>query len=88
MVALVGSTSIGGFWPVSSSIMQLTTTPEMRGRMMALMQFAPVFHFLGAVAPYLACSSYMAGRWPSAAPPRYCWLYRSPVGSTAPWCAA
>jgi predicted MFS family arabinose efflux permease len=48
MVALVGSTSIGGFWPVSSSIMQLTTEPQMRGRMMALMQFAPVFHFLGA----------------------------------------
>ena len=48
MVAMVGSTSIGGFWPVSSSIMQLTTAPEMRGRMMALMQFAPVFHFLGA----------------------------------------
>ena len=48
MVALVGATSIGGFWPVSSSIMQLTTTPELRGRMMALMQFAPVFHFLGA----------------------------------------
>ncbi len=48
IVALVGSTSIGGFWPVSSSIMQLTTTPQMRGRMMALMQMAPVFHFLGA----------------------------------------
>ena len=48
LVALVGSTSIGGFWPVSSSMMQLTTAPEMRGRMMAMMQLAPVFHFLGA----------------------------------------
>ena len=48
LVALVGSTSIGGFWPVSSSLMQLTTAPEMRGRMMAMMQLAPVFHFLGA----------------------------------------
>ncbi len=48
LVALVGSTSIGGFWPVSSSLMQLTTAPEMRGRMMAMMQMAPVFHFLGA----------------------------------------
>ena len=47
-VALVGATSIGGFWPVSSSLMQLTTEPEMRGRMMAMMQLAPVFHFLGA----------------------------------------
>ena len=48
LVALVGSTSIGGFWPVSSSLMQLTTEPGMRGRMMAMMQMAPVFHFLGA----------------------------------------
>ena len=48
LVALVGSTSIGGFWPVSSSLMQLTTAPDMRGRMMAMMQLAPVFHFLGA----------------------------------------
>ena len=48
LVALVGSTSIGGFWPVSSSLMQLTTAPELRGRMMAMMQLAPVFHFLGA----------------------------------------
>ena len=48
LIALVGSTSIGGFWPVSSSIMQLTTAPELRGRMMAMMQLAPVFHFLGA----------------------------------------
>ena len=48
LVALVGSTSIGGFWPVSSSMMQLTTAPDMRGRMMAMMQLAPVFHFLGA----------------------------------------
>ena len=48
LVALVGSTSIGGFWPVSSSLMQLTTEPQMRGRMMAMMQMAPVFHFLGA----------------------------------------
>ncbi len=48
LVALVGSTSIGGFWPVSSSLMQLTTTSDMRGRMMAMMQLAPVFHFLGA----------------------------------------
>ena len=47
-VALVGATSIGGFWPVSSSLMQLTTEPQMRGRMMAMMQMAPVFHFLGA----------------------------------------
>ena len=48
LVAFVGSTSIGGFWPVSSSLMQLTTAPDMRGRMMAMMQMAPVFHFLGA----------------------------------------
>ena len=48
LVALVASTSIGGFWPVSSSLMQLTTATEMRGRMMAMMQMAPVFHFLGA----------------------------------------
>lgn len=48
LVALVGSTSIGGFWPVSSSLMQLTTAPDLRGRMMAMMQLAPVFHFLGA----------------------------------------
>ena len=48
LVALVGSTSIGGFWPVSSSLMQLTTASDMRGRMMAMMQLAPVFHFLGA----------------------------------------
>ncbi len=48
LVALVGSTSIGGFWPTSSSLMQLTTAPDMRGRMMAMMQLAPVFHFLGA----------------------------------------
>ena len=48
LVALVGSTSIGGFWPVSSSMMQLTTAADMRGRMMAMMQLAPVFHFLGA----------------------------------------
>lgn len=48
LVAMVGSTSIGGFWPVSSSLMQLTTAPELRGRMMSMMQMAPVFHFLGA----------------------------------------
>ena len=48
LVALVGATSIGGFWPVSSSLMQLTTAPDLRGRMMAMMQLAPVFHFLGA----------------------------------------
>ena len=55
---LVGVVSLGLIWTLSSTLIQLETPLEMRGRVMGILQFTPGFHYLGALPLALA-----AGQW-------------------------
>ena len=52
--ALVGVTGVGMVWPLATTMIQTETTPEVRGRVMGMLQFTPGFHFLGAFPLTLA----------------------------------
>ena len=54
----VGVVSVGMVWPLATTIIQLESAPELRGRVMAVLSFTPGFHFLGAFPLALA-----AGVW-------------------------
>ena len=56
--SLVGVTGVGMVWPLATTMIQLETTSELRGRVMGMLQFTPGFHFLGAYPLALA-----AGQW-------------------------
>ena len=45
---LVGVVAIGWVWPLATTIMQLFSPPEVRGRVMGVLHFVPGFHYLGA----------------------------------------
>jgi predicted MFS family arabinose efflux permease len=45
---LVGLVGVGMVWPLATTMIQLETSPEVRGRVMGILQFTPGFHFLGA----------------------------------------
>jgi MFS family permease len=55
---LVGVFGLGAVWPFSSTIVQLESPSEVRGRVMGVLQFTPGFHFLGAFPLAL-----VAGQW-------------------------
>ncbi len=55
---LVGVFGLGAVWPFSSTMVQLESPSEVRGRVMGVLQFTPGFHFLGAFPLALA-----AGVW-------------------------
>ena len=51
---LVGVTGVGMVWPLATTIIQVETSAEVRGRVMGMLQFTPGFHFLGAFPLALA----------------------------------
>ena len=55
---LVGVVGLGSVWPMATTIIQLESPSEVRGRVMGILQFTPGFHFLGAFPLALA-----AGAW-------------------------
>ena len=55
---LVGVVGVGMVWPLATTMIQIETTAEVRGRVMGMLQFTPGFHFLGAYPLALA-----AGQW-------------------------
>ena len=48
MFLLVGIFGLGAVWPFSSTILQLESPSDVRGRVMGVLQFTPGLHFLGA----------------------------------------
>ena len=46
---IVGIVSLGTVWPLSTTILQLATPAEVRGRVMGILHFTPGFHYLGAL---------------------------------------
>ena len=55
---LVGLVGVGMVWPLATTMIQLESSAEVRGRVMGILQFTPGFHFLGAFPLALA-----AGQW-------------------------
>ena len=49
MIFFVGLTSFGFFWPLATTLIQLNVPPELRGRVLSFLQFAPAVHYLGAL---------------------------------------
>ena len=47
-VLLVGVVAIGWVWPLTTTITQLASPPELRGRVMGVIHLVPGLHFLGA----------------------------------------
>ena len=45
---LVGVTGVGMTWPLATTMLQLETSSDFRGRVLGVLQFTPGFHFLGA----------------------------------------
>lgn len=46
---LVGIVSFGLFWPLATTLVQLNAPPELRGRVMSVMQLAPALHYIGGL---------------------------------------
>ena len=46
---IVGIVSLGTVWPLATTILQLATPAEVRGRVMGILHFTPGFHYLGAL---------------------------------------
>ena len=45
----VGVMSFGFFWPLATTLIQLNVPPELRGRVLSVLQLAPAVHYLGAL---------------------------------------
>ena len=60
---LVGVVAIGWVWPLTTTIMQLSSPAEVRGRVMGVIHLVPGFHFLGAWPLTLAAAGV---GWPLA----------------------
>ena len=60
---LVGVVAIGWVWPLTTTITQLSTPAEVRGRVMGVVHLVPGFHFLGAWPLTLAAAGI---GWPLA----------------------
>ena len=45
----MGATSFGFLWPLATTLIQLNVPPELRGRVLSFLQFAPAVHYLGAL---------------------------------------
>ena len=46
---ILGIVSLGTVWPLSTTILQLASPAEVRGRVMGILHFTPGFHYLGAL---------------------------------------
>ncbi len=62
-VLLVGIVAIGWVWPLTTTITQLSSPPEVRGRVLGVLHLVPGFHFLGAWPLTLAAAGV---GWPLA----------------------
>ena len=62
-ILLVGVVAIGWVWPLATTIMQLSSPPEVRGRVLGILHFVPGFHLLGAWPLTLAAAEI---GWPLA----------------------
>ena len=51
---LVGMVGVGMVWPLATTMIQIESSAEVRGRVMGILQFTPGFHFLGAFPLALA----------------------------------
>ena len=60
---LIGVVAIGWVWPLATTIMQLSSPPAVRGRVLGVLHFVPGFHFLGAWPLTLAAAGV---GWPVA----------------------
>ena len=60
---VLGGLSLGTVWPLATTILQLSSAPEIRGRVMGVLHFTPGFHYLGALP--LAAAAGWAG-WPAS----------------------
>ncbi len=58
---VVGVLSLGTVWPLSTTILQLASPAEVRGRVMGVLHFTPGFHYLGAL-PLAAAAGWVG--WP------------------------
>jgi len=54
LFSLVGMVGVGMVWPLATTMIQLESSAEVRGRVMGILQFTPGFHFLGAFPLALA----------------------------------
>ena len=45
----VGVMSFGFFWPLATTLIQLNVPPELRGRVLSVLQLAPAVHYLGGL---------------------------------------
>jgi MFS family permease len=59
----VGATSLGIFWTLATTLVQLNVPNEMRGRVLSVLQLAPAVHFLSGLL--LAVGAEAVG-WPMA----------------------
>ncbi|MCH8801984.1 MAG: MFS transporter, partial [Chloroflexi bacterium] len=51
---LIGVVGVGMVWPLATTMIQVETSPEVRGRVMGMLQFTPGLHFMGAFPLALA----------------------------------
>ena len=62
-VLLVGVVAIGWVWPLTTTITQLSSPAEVRGRVLGVLHLVPGLHFLGAWPLTLAAAGI---GWPLA----------------------
>ena len=60
---ILGVVSLGTVWPLSTTILQIASPAEVRGRVMGILHFTPGFHYLGAWPLSLVAA---ASGWPLA----------------------
>lgn len=60
---ILGVVSLGTVWPLSTTILQLASPAEVRGRVMGILHFTPGFHYLGALPLSFVAA---ATGWPQA----------------------
>ena len=58
---VLGGLSLGTVWPLATTILQLSSAREVRGRVMGVLHFTPGFHYLGAL-PLAAAAAWVG--WP------------------------
>ena len=63
LFVVLGVASLGTVWPLATTILQLASPAEVRGRVMGILHFTPGFHHLGAL-PLAAAAGWIG--WPTS----------------------
>jgi MFS family permease len=63
LFVVLGVASLGTVWPLATTILQLASPAEVRGRVMGILHFTPGFHHLGAL-PLAAAAGWVG--WPTS----------------------